>query len=158
MNENVVDILIYLYETYTDSDQPPPSDQAELQSELVTAGFPEQEVERAFRWLDDLALQQLEQEYSPQTTKSFRAFSTNEILRLDTACRGLLMFLERHGILDQSSRELVIERVIALNNPHISIDELRWVVLIVLMNQPGQEIAFNQMEELIYCEQPHFIH
>jgi len=47
MNENVVDILIYLYENYMDNDQDPVSDQGQIHEELVQAGFPEQEVNKA---------------------------------------------------------------------------------------------------------------
>jgi Smg protein len=158
MNENVVDILIYLYENYTDSDQRQPSSQAELKNELMHVGFPETEIRRTFKWLDGLAAQQPAHGSSPNTTQSFRVFTDKERLRLDAGCRGLLLFLERHGILDQASRELVIERTIALNDPHIGIEELRWVVLMVLMNQPGQEGALTQMEDLIYNEQPRFVH
>ncbi len=43
MNENVVDILIYLYENYMDSEQEAPSDHTQVHEELVQAGFPEQE-------------------------------------------------------------------------------------------------------------------
>ncbi len=159
MNENVVDILIYLYENYTDSDQRQPSSQAELQDELMHVGFPEQEIKRTFKWLDGLASQQpTPGSSSSNAAQSFRIFTDKELLRLDADCRGLLLFLERHGILDQASRELVIERTIALDDPHIGIEELRWVVLMVLMNQPGQEGAFTQMEDLIYSEQPRLFH
>lgn len=158
MNENVVDILIYLYENYTDSDQRQPSSQAELQDELMHVGFPEREIKRTFKWLDGLAAQQMEHGPSRNKRPSFRVFTDKERLRLDASCRGLLLFLERHGILDQASRELVIERTIALDDPQIGIEELRWVVLMVLMNQPGQEGAFVQMEDLIYNEQPRVFH
>ena len=55
MNENVVDILIYLYENYMDGEQAPPTDQNELRDELLQAGFPALEIGKAFDWLDDLA-------------------------------------------------------------------------------------------------------
>ncbi|MEW8470553.1 MAG: DUF494 family protein, partial [Candidatus Thiodiazotropha sp.] len=55
MNENVVDILIYLYENYMDGEQAPPSDQHELRDELIQAGFPSGEINKAFDWLDELA-------------------------------------------------------------------------------------------------------
>jgi Smg protein len=158
MNENVVDILIYLYENYMDSEQQSPSNQAELHEELVQAGFPEQEIDKAFTWLDELASHQSSQDLRPHTDPSFRVYTEQEILRLDSDCRGLLLFLEQNSILDQASRELVIERAIALENIHIGVEELKWIVLMVLMNQPGQENAYAQMEDLIYNEQPLYLH
>jgi Smg protein len=52
----------------------------------------------------------------------------------------------------------VIERAIALENIHFGVEELKWIVLMVLMNQPGQENAYAQMEDLIYNEQPLYLH
>ncbi len=158
MNENVVDILIYLYENYMDSDQQSPSTQAELHDELMQAGFPEREIDRAFQWMDELATQQSVQDTQAYADKSFRVYTEQEQQRLDPDCRGLLLFLEQSNILDQAARELVIERAIALDHVRIGVDELKWIVLMVLMNQPGQENAFAQMEELIYNDQPLQVH
>jgi Smg protein len=38
------------------------------------------------------------------------------------------------------------------------VDELKWVVLLVLMNRPGHEDAFSQMEDLVYNDVPAVIH
>lgn len=158
MNENVVDILIYLYENYMDNDQPPPSNQEDLHEELVAAGFPEDEIYKAFQWLDELALQRDSGGLRPQTENSIRIYTEQEIAKMDHNCRGLLLFLEQNSILDQANREFVIERTMALDSPIIKVDDLKWVVLMVLMNQPGQETAFAQMEDLVYNDQPLYLH
>ena len=158
MNENVVDILIYLYENYMDNDQPPPSNQEDLHDELVAAGFPEDEIYKAFQWLDELALQRDSGGLRPQTENSIRVYTEQEIAKMDHNCRGLLLFLEQNNILDQANREFVIERTMALDSPIIKVDDLKWVVLMVLMNQPGQETAFAQMEDLVYNDQPLYLH
>ncbi len=158
MNENVVDILIYLYENYMDSDQPAPSNQEDLHEELVAAGFPEDEIYKAFQWLDELALQRDSGNLRPQTECSIRIYTEQEIARMDNNCRGLLLFLEQNNILDQANREFVIERALALDSHIIKVDDLKWVVLMVLMNQPGQETAFAQMEDLVYNDQPLYLH
>ncbi|OOZ37530.1 DUF494 family protein [Solemya velesiana gill symbiont] len=158
MNENVVDILIYLYENYMDGDQSTPSDQAQVHEELLQAGFPEREIDKAFAWMDELALHQDSQSYSDHTEHSIRIYTDEEQSRLDADSRGLLLFLEQNSILDQASRELVIDRAMALDNVQITIEELKWVILLVLMNQPGQESAFAQMEDLVYNDIPVFLH
>ena len=157
MNENVVDILIYLYENYMDGSQEAPNDQGEIQEELLQAGFPENEIERAFQWMDELVLHQSEQQLTHRP-QSFRIYTDEESGRLDSECRGYLMFLEQNGILDHAGRELVIDRAIALENLHIGVEELKWVALLVLINQPGQENAFAQMEELVYSDIPVYLH
>ena len=158
MNENVVDILIYLYENYMDGEQAPPSDQNELREELLQAGFPALEIDKAFDWLDDLAHNSLTPQGEKQKNQSFRVFTEEENGRLDIDSRGLLIFLEQNDILTQTARELVIERALALDTPFITEEELKWIILLVLMNQPGQETAFARMEDMVYNEIPVLLH
>lgn len=56
MNENMVDVLIYLYEHYMDGEQQPPVAQSDLEDELSQAGFSQSEIDKALHWLDELAL------------------------------------------------------------------------------------------------------
>jgi len=158
MNENVVDILIYLFENFMDVEHATKPDQSELQEELAQVGFPEPMIKKAFQWLDELAWRQSSCQQNAQASYSMRIYSEHEAIRLDTGCRGLLLFLEQHEILDQISRELVIDRALALDTAHILVDELRWIVLLVLMNQPGQESAFARMEDLIYNDASRYLH
>ncbi len=158
MNENVVDILIYLYENYMDGEQAPPSDQNELRDELTQAGFPTREIDKAFTWLDDLAQNSQSPQGDVHKKQSIRIFTEEESTRLDIDSRGLLVFLEQNNILTQTARELVIERALALDTPFITEDELKWIILLVLMNQPGQEDAFARMEDMVYNEAPDFLH
>ena len=158
MNENLVDILIYLYENYMDSTLNTSTDQEEIHQELLKAGFHDLKIYRAFQWMDELALQQGIQGYQKQTNTSTRIYSDTEQQRLDMECRGLLLFLEQNNILDQASRELVIDRAIALDTLQIDVDELKWVVLLVLLNQPGRETAFAQIEDMVYNDTPVALH
>ena len=47
MKENVLDVLMYLFETYIDTEEEPEPDQNELRLELSRAGFGDNEIERA---------------------------------------------------------------------------------------------------------------
>ncbi|MBK1645912.1 hypothetical protein CKO25_14900 [Thiocapsa imhoffii] len=158
MFENMVDVLIYLYENYMDGEVRPPSDQGELEDELTQAGFTPSEIEKAFRWLDELAEGAERPHYHDHAIGSIRVYSPLECRKLDVDARGLLLFLEQTGILDPVSRELVIDRVLAIDDGLVSLDEVKWVVLLVLMNRPGREDAFSQMEELVYNPEPPALH
>ncbi len=71
--------------------------------------------------------------------QSFRIYSDEECGKLDTECRGFLLFLEQMGVLDHATREMVIDRVMALDSEEVDLEQLKWVILMVLFNQPGQE-------------------
>ncbi|MDH4165798.1 MAG: DUF494 domain-containing protein, partial [Gammaproteobacteria bacterium] len=151
MKEGVLDILIYLFENYFDAETEDgfEPDRETLKLELEKAGFPGSEVERALCWLEELASDPDRLHPTP-TTRAIRVFAALEQARLDTDCRGYLFHLEQVGILSPTQRELVIDRLMALEGDEIDIDKLKWVVLMVLFSQPGQETAFSRMEDLVF--------
>ena len=67
-----------------------------------------------------------------------------------SSCRGYLLQLEREGILSPLQREIVIDRLVALDGDEVDIDRLKWLVLMVLSSQPGQEQACARMEHLVF--------
>ena len=42
--------------------------------------------------------------------------------------------------------------LLELDKPDIELDDLKWVVMMVLFNVPGSENAYQQMEELVFDE------
>jgi Smg protein len=60
------------------------------------------------------------------------------------------MSLEQVGILNPQQREIVIERLLALDAEEFDLEKVKWVVLMVLSSQPGQEQACAQMEDLVF--------
>jgi Smg protein len=159
VNENVIDVLIYIYENYMDAEESVPTDQIILEEELVQAGFPQGEIKKAFNWLDELAWRQGSLVYAEvQPNRSMRIYSERESQRIDLEIQGMLLYLEQTGILDPMSRELVIERAMAIETEELTADDVKWIVLLVLLNQPGQENAFALMEELVYNGEPVYLH
>jgi Smg protein len=151
MKENVLDVLMYLFENFMNSESGPEADQDSLRQELEEAGFHRSEIHKAFTWLEGLAEQQSEPPPGIACgTAALRVFTDQEIKKLDLECRGFLLFLEQVGVLDGCMRELVIDRVMALDSDEIDIDQFKWIVLMVLFNQPGQEAAVAWMEDLMF--------
>ena len=159
MKDGVLDILIYLFENYfdTETDDGFEPDRETLKQELEHAGFPTGEVERALCWLEELAADPARQHPAP-TTRAIRVFAAIEQARLDTEYRGYLVHLKQVGILSPTQRELVIDRLMALDGDEIDIEKLKWVVLMVLFSQPGQETAFSRMEDLVFQHRSGAIH
>lgn len=61
-------------------------------------------------------------------------------------------------MLNCETREIVIDRLMDLDATEIELDDLKWVVLMVLFNVPGSENACHQMEELLFDEPEGLIH
>ena len=158
MKENVLDVLMYLFETYIDTEEEPEADQNELREELSRAGFRDAEIEHALDWLDGLGSNHDLVSPNPQTENGTRVFNEFELSRLDVACRGYITYLEQVGILSPPQRELVVDRLLALESADIDVEQIKWVVLMVLFSQPGQELAYARMEDLVFDEDTGSIH
>ena len=50
------------------------------------------------------------------------------------------------------------DRLMALDSPDVDVDQVKWVVLMVLFSQPGQESAFARMEDLVFEEDAGIVH
>ena len=159
MKENVLDVLMYLFENYMSDDIEFDTDEESLRVELQEAGFQSIEISKAFEWLEGLvALQDFPEKLLLVNTSSLRVYTLDEVEKIDLDARGFLMFLEQAGVLDHHTREMVIDRVMALDEDDIDIEQLKWVTLMVLFNQPGREAAFAWMEDLVFEEAPGIVH
>ncbi len=159
MKENVLDVLMYLFEHYIDEDQITEPDRADLETRLVEAGFGNTEVSKAFDWLESLAALDSNPLLDGQKLQdSQRIYSELENSRLGAEGIGFLLFLEQNGILKPEAREQVLEHVLALDIDTIDLDQLKWVVLMVLFNQKDQATNLAWLEDLVYDEGPVELH
>ncbi|MGC9493353.1 DUF494 family protein [Vibrio genomosp. F10] len=157
----MMDILMYLFETYIHSDVELQVDQDELEDELLRAGFHEKDIYKALHWLEELALLQQSDEHSAISTcaaTSMRIYTAKEMQRIDLESRGFLLFLEHINVLTTETREMVVDRVMGLETNEFELDDLKWIILMVLFNVPGNENAYTLMEELLYTTEQGILH
>jgi Smg protein len=149
MTGSVLDILIYVFDRYMLDEVPEVPEREHLARDLERAGFAQANVERALDWLAELASERDRSTEAQEQGTAVRIYSDGELARLSTECRGFLFTLQRLGILSAWQREIVIERMLALDADELDTEQLKWVVLMVLSSQPGQEAAFQRLEDLV---------
>jgi len=154
MKQNVLDVLIYLFENCMDEDGDPALDQPALAAQLAEVGFPGNAVERAFGWLEDLTARCADHGsvIGNGRPSALRCYLDEEQEILGKAGRGFLLFLEQRGILDPFTRETVIDRVMALESEAVDLEQLKWIIMMVIYNQPGREGSYALMEDMVYDE------
>jgi Smg protein len=157
MKETVLDVLMYLFESFVDSEDEPEPNRNELRDELESAGFGDREIDGALEWLDALNTSDAVPNVS-SLSAGMRIYDAAELDRLDAKTRGYLLHLEQLGILLPAQRELAIDRLLALECEEIDLEQVKWVVMMVLFSQPGHEQAFAQMEDLVFAEEPGWMH
>jgi len=133
IKQSVVDVLMFLFERYLDDD---------TQDE---------------NWLEDLAeLREKDQSITVKET-STRIYSEEEKELISLESIGFLNFLEQTNILTPITRELILDRVIALGHP-LDAEQLKWIIMIVLHSHPGEENALALMEDFVFDETIDFLH
>jgi Smg protein len=150
MKETVLDVLMYIFDNYVEDDVEFVPDQEYLKEQLIEAGFLGRQIEKAFTWLEGLAdKRERLDSINLSEPPSLRLYNDQEQDRLDSDCRGFLLFLEQIKVLNSHDRELVIDRIMALETEDIDLHQLKWVVLMVLFNQPDKEAAITWMEDIV---------
>ena len=151
MTGSVLDILIFVFDRYMLEEVPAVPDREHLARDLEQAGFGRANVERALDWLTELAFghERAPLPAAAAATAAMRVFVDSELLRLSPECRGLILRLERGRVITPQQREIVIERLLALETDEADAEQLKWVVLMVLSSQPGQELAVERLGGLV---------
>ncbi len=143
----MLDILVYLYESYRMAELAP--DRDSLEKKLYAAGFDESSVKGALDWFAHMSTT----ESHPRLLESphFRHYAPEEQERLDEDCIATLRFLEESEILDAESREWVINGLMHLHGEDIAPEQVRWMSLIVLWSR-GQIEHYTFLEEFLLNE------
>lgn len=148
MNENIVELLLYLFENYIYENEG--FDKKSIQRGLTSAGFDSSTISNAFTWLEDLQQDVNTYQKMPISSKGFRVFSLSEKLKLDDESIDFIYYLNNSGILDNVQREILINAIMKLETNNFDVDDLHWLALMVLFSQPDQEHALAHLEALLF--------
>ena len=149
VTHNVIDVLMFIFEHVFENESASKMKQQKIEKVLQHAGFEQTDIHRALIWLDTLVeLCDQDDDGVLVHTQGVRVSSPLEQEHLSVECQSYLIQLEQLGILDDYSRELVIDRALALTDGKLSLESLDWVVQMVLYNLPGRENAYACMESL----------
>ncbi len=128
------DVLVYLFENYIHAEACPAPDQ--LARRLSAAGFEDEEITEALEWLSELNhVAGTQPQVEAPSKDSVRVYVAEEMAKLGREGHGFLAFLESAGVLDARAREVIIDRIMALPDPFLSIGRIKVVVLMVLWKE-----------------------
>lgn len=147
------EVLMFLFENYMDGSAALRMNSADVAIELERIGFDRYEIDRALLWLDGLSQIQTAVLSGPKlTSQALRHYLPEESERLTVEGKGFLLYLEQLGIIDPVTREIVIDRIMALEFREVDVPRIRWVVLMVLFNQPDKKAALSLLQDMILAD------
>lgn len=148
----MLDILVYLYESFRMAELAP--DRDTLEKRLFAAGFEEAHINATLDWFANLASSDTHERLA---LAHLRHYAPEELERLDDACRAELAFLVSTEILDPESREWVISGLMQLSGEDIEPEHVRWMTLIVLWSR-GRIEHFTHLEDMLLNHEPGRLH
>jgi Smg protein len=135
MKENILEILSFIFEQFSHPHSKDTEKTFNLIDGLKQKGFSKDGIAKAFEWLINLNRQILFSNKYP-SNDSIRIFAAEEN-KINAECRGMLLTLEQLGVLTPKTREIVINQLLEFDDNDLDLIELKWVVLMVLLNQPN---------------------
>lgn len=64
------------------------------------------------------------------------------------------MFLEQSKVLTHEMRERAIDRILELKDVDLDLNKLKWVILMLLLNQPDSEASYIWMDSVAMGDKP----
>lgn len=152
MKETMIDVLMFLFDNYLTIDDGFVDDEESLAEALEEAGFRSNTINQAFDWLGELAEIRVPEFSSMAKTQSQRIFAANELRKLNPSCRGFLINLEEMGAVDPMTREIIIERAMALESEELSLTQFKRIAGLVMLNTTENEAMLAFIEDLLFDE------
>ena len=148
MKETILDVLMFMFQSYIEDGNDSEIDRNFLHKNLSMAGFADKNIEKAFDWLERLPSDEESFLLNKPTQKSYRLYSENEILKLGTEGLAFMAFLGKFGVINGEIREHALDRIMALDSSKVDITQVKWVILMILFNTPGNEINYTWLQNL----------
>jgi Smg protein len=127
-------------------------DPESITTELINEGFKDFEIASALSWLDNLSkIHNQDPSVKMQAAQptSLRIYCDREESIISLECQGYILYLEQAKILTPYSREIIIDCIMSLDVKELSIDDLQWLILMVLHNDPNSKSEFTQLESML---------
>lgn len=127
-----------------------------VRQDLIEAGFATHKIDKALSWLDDLFKQQLDSllnkfqtsNYAYKCHGAMRCFSPEECIKLTKEVRGVIWRLERDGVLNTATREILINQLMRLDETPVLLNDFYWVAYVVAFSRPDKRPTQEEIRVL----------
>ncbi|MBU0455282.1 MAG: DUF494 domain-containing protein [Gammaproteobacteria bacterium] len=159
----MIEVLTYLFDSYFDTNalQNNYEDQAidDMKREVIEAGFQTQSVDETLLWFRTLKkLLRLVKKIKKVTRGTFRILTDEEQKRLSVDAQEYLLSLERIGVLNAVMREVVLDRLMALDEVFLDVKDVKVVVFMVLYYCPSMSKSLQLLEDILFSEDKSVVH
>ena len=158
MNQNIkedfLDILLYLFEYYSEDPVRESDTSFVIRDHLIDAGFQDAAIDHAMDWVEIFKNPREGMMLHPPSTSSVRILSDDEKNLLDIECQNYISRLEKFGLLTPEKRELLIDKLTSIGIEPMDLEVVKALSILMLFQEPSVEVRLHAYENEEIIDSP----
>ena len=143
LKEDFLDVLLYLFEYYSEDPVRETGSNFEIRKHLKGAGFEDDVINHAMDWVEIFKGPSDSTEITSPRSLSARVFSDEEKSLLDSECQNYIIRLEKFGLLTPQKRELLIDKLTSIGFEPMDIEVVKALSILMLFQEPSVEVKLH---------------
>mgnify|MGYP001250740684 FL=1 len=158
MNQNIkedfLDILLYLFEYYSEDPVRESDTSFVIRDHLIDAGFQDVAIDHAMDWVEIFKNSKEGIMLHTPSNSSVRILSDDEKNLLDVECQNYISRLEKFGLLTPEKRELLIDKLTSIGFEPMDLEVVKALSILMLFQEPSVEVRLHAYENEEIIDSP----
>ena len=158
MNQNIkedfLDILLYLFEYYSEDPVRESDTSFVIRDHLIDAGFQDAAIDHAMDWVEIFKDPKEDTMLHVPSSSSVRILSDDEKNLLDVECQNYISRLEKFGLLTPEKRELLIDKLTSIGFEPMDLEVVKALSILMLFQEPSLEVRLHAYENEEIIDSP----
>jgi Smg protein len=158
MNQNIkedfLDILLYLFEYYSEDPVRESDTSFVIRDHLIDAGFQDAAIDHAMDWVEIFKNPKEDTMLHVPSSTSVRILSDDEKNLLDVECQNYISRLEKFGLLTPEKRELLIDKLTSIGFEPMDLEVVKALSILMLFQEPSVEVRLHAYENEEIIDSP----
>ena len=158
MNQNIkedfLDILLYLFEYYSEDPMRESDTSFVIRDHLIDAGFQDAAIDHAMDWVEIFKNPKEGEMLHTPSSSSIRILSDDEKNLLDVECQSYISRLEKFGLLTPEKRELLIDKLTSIGFEPMDLEVVKALSILMLFQEPSVEVRLHAYENEEIIDSP----
>ena len=150
MNQNIkedfLDILLYLFEYYSEDPVRESDTSFVIRDHLIDAGFQDAAIDHAMDWVEIFKNPGEGIMLNVPSSSSVRILSDDEKNLLDVECQNYISRLEKFGLLTPEKRELLIDKLTSIGFEPMDLEVVKALSILMRFQEPSVEVRLHAYE------------
>ena len=158
MNQNIkedfLDILLYLFEYYSEDPVRESDTSFVIRDHLIDAGFQDAAIDHAMDWVEIFKDPKEDTMLHVPSSSSVRILSDDEKNLLDVECQNYISRLEKFGLLTPEKRELLIDKLTSIGFEPMDLEVVKALSILILFQDHSVEVRLHSYENEEIIDSP----